>query len=103
MRFNEKDGAMIATAVDLLQISNPYLGYDILYLLNNLKIQADGSVEYLGRAQFIDKLNENNRREIEEVRYETYLNSPKYFFKSLIDDKLEENRFVAELGYLCGW
>ena len=79
---DESDGAIITTAVAPIEIRNEYLGYDIKYHLTRLEISGNGSVEYLGRAQFIDRSTDANRKEVETNRMNTYLNSPKYFLKS---------------------
>ncbi len=43
LRFEAENGTLRATAVDLLNIENNYLGYDIRFRLEELVIEADGS------------------------------------------------------------
>lgn len=77
LRFEEKDGQVIATATDLLQIKNPQLGYELLYWLDYLSIAKDGSSEYLGKTKFIDQSKEDHPKN----RTKAYLQSPKHFLK----------------------
>ncbi|MBT8190152.1 MAG: DUF3179 domain-containing protein, partial [Bacteroidia bacterium] len=97
IRFKEEKNKLIATATDLIIIDNPRLAYEIYYLLNMLEVSSDGSSKYLGQALFVDKSTNENQEEILKHRMETYFKSPKYFFKSLIDNKLQERGFEAEL------
>ena len=100
----EDDGNTLrVVAKDLIHITNSYLGYEIYYLLNNFEITKDGSVKYQGRARFIDSSTSANAEQIEKNRQYIHLNSSKHFFKSLIDDKVEENGYVVEIvDYIGG-
>ena len=97
LRFSEDESGFTATAFDILHIYNPHLGYDIYYLLSSLVIDPNGSVEYAGRAMFVDRFDKSEGSEILSNRNDAFLRSPKYFFKSLIDDKLKEEMFVVEM------
>ena len=96
LRFEEKEGGFVVTAIDLIHIDNPYLAYEILYLLKRFEIADDGSVEYLGRSRFIDNTSDSDIEEVAKRRNEIYLNSPKYFFKTLIDDNLGKAGFKLD-------
>ena len=91
--FQEDNQELKVTATDLLKIENPFLGYKLNYFLKYLKIDKNGSIEFLGQSHFIDWVIESNQEEIEQNRLKTYQNSPKYFFKSFIDGD------YAQLGF----
>jgi len=93
LRFEEKEGQLVATATDLLQITNPHLGYELDYWLDYLTIDKDGSSAYLGKAKFIDQTKEDHSKN----RTKAYLKSPKHFFKSLIDNRLEEEGYEIQI------
>ncbi len=97
LRFEERNGGLKVTALDLIKIHNPHLGYEVNYLLSNFKLSEDGSSEYLGKAFFIDIVDESSINNITENRNEAYVNSSKYFFKTLIDNNLEEAGFNVEM------
>ncbi|NNE27796.1 MAG: DUF3179 domain-containing protein [Saprospiraceae bacterium] len=97
LRFDESKGNIHAEATDLIHIDNDFLGYEIYYLLTGFDIDKDGSIVYTGRAQFIDKSKDQSNKSYQENRRKTYLASPKYFFKSLIADSLNEHGFVVEI------
>lgn len=97
LRFEEKDGNFIATAVDLLHIKNEYLGYEIQYLLKTLSIKTDGSIDYLGQAKFTEIDSSENHKQYQKNRDQTYLSSPKHFFFSLLNNQLEVNGYETEV------
>lgn len=99
LQFEEKNGNLIATALDLIQIKNDYLGYEIKYLLTAFELKENGSSIYSGKASYKD-LWPTNETEKLKVREETYLNSSKYFFFSLINNQLNENGFTIENVHL---
>lgn len=100
LRFSEENGELIATAVDLLQIQNKFLGYEINYLLTKLIIKASGSSEYLGQAIFKDVATISNKEALEKNRLKTYRNSSKFFFFNLIQNTLVESGWEMELTTL---
>lgn len=100
LRFSEENGVLTATAVDLLQIKNDFLGYEINYLLTRLTLKANGSSEYLGQAIFKDIATVANQETIEKNRLKTYQNSPKFFFFNLIQNTLAESGWEMELSSL---
>jgi len=99
LQFDEKDGTLTATALDLIRIKNDYLGYEIKYLLTGFELKENGSSVYAGKASYTDLLE---KEDIDQatVREETYLNSAKFFFYSLINNQLKENGFEMENVYL---
>ncbi len=86
LRFEEKDGQFIASAIDLLHISNKYLGYEIYYLLRHLVIEKDGSTEYLGQARFEDISKGDT--DVQKNREKIFIQSPKHFFQNLVSNNL---------------
>jgi len=84
LRFEEKDGTFTASASELLRIDNDYLGYEILFWLESLIIQEDGSRFYKGMGQFNEKEKVlDNKRQ--KRREKSYLNSPAHFLRSLLE------------------
>ncbi len=100
LRFNHQNGTFRATAVDLIKIQNDYLGYEINYLLTELSVKENGSSAYAGKAVFIDQENEVKQKRITKNREEAYLNSPKFFFHTLLTDRLSENGLEMEIDTL---
>ena len=97
LRFEEIEGTLTASAVDLLQIENPHLGYTIYYLLTYLKIEADGSTEYLGRANFVDTSSDDNKTKIAANRAKIFQQSPKHFFKNLLANQIQEAGYEVQI------
>jgi len=97
IRFNEKDGNLTVSAIDIIQIQNDYLQYNIKFLLEELKIESDGSTIYKGKSQFIDRMEDGNEK-IQDRREELYSNSIAHFLRSLLQssDKLT----LEEFGYI---
>ncbi|KAA3639342.1 MAG: DUF3179 domain-containing protein [Bacteroidetes bacterium] len=96
LRFEEEKGALKATAVDLLQIENDYLGYDINFWLDELAIEADGSIFYKGNGQFIDQAATEDIRRIRR-RDKIYQHSMAHLLRSLIQKPSKAD--LKELGY----
>ncbi|MFT6705491.1 MAG: hypothetical protein ACJATF_000312 [Flavobacteriales bacterium] len=82
LRFEKKNGKLSVSAIDLLQIDNNYLGYNIQFWLEDLSIKADGSKFYKGSGQFIDKQDVNNVQK--KRREQVYQNSLAHFLSSLL-------------------
>ena len=97
LRFEESKGQLTVSAVDLLQIENPHLGYTIYYLLNYCRIEADGSTEYVGRAKFVDTSTEENRAKIASNREKIFQQSPKHFFRNLLANQLKEAGYEVQI------
>jgi len=97
LRFEETKGKLTVSAVDLLEIENPHLGYTIYYLLNYCTIEADGSTEYLGRAKFVDTSMEENSAKIASNREKVFEQSPKHFFRNLLANQLEEAGYEVQI------
>jgi len=103
LRFEDSDNSFKASAIDFIHIRNKFLAYEVYYLLNELEISSNGSVEYSGKSLFVDKIESFNQDEIKVNRERVYLNSPKHFFKSLIDDRLEQDGYkVKMVRYING-
>ncbi len=52
LRFDEDQNGLTVTSVDMLDISNSYLGYNLNYLLTHCRIENDGSSSYAGKTIF---------------------------------------------------
>jgi hypothetical protein len=97
LRFEDSSEGFNASAIDFIHIKNAFLGYEVFYLLNELEISSNGSVEYSGKSLFLDRIDDYNPEEITANRKRVYLNSPKHFFKSLIDNRLEEDGYKLKM------
>ena len=102
LRFSDEDGVFRATAIDILNIKNHYLGYDVDFKLEELSIAKDGSIKYFGYPKFTDRSLTNNREEIEENRKEAYSRSINHFLLNLIDDNLADAKYSIELKRYTG-
>ncbi len=96
LRFEEENGNLKATAVDLLRIENDYLGYDINFWLDKLSIEPDGSIFYKGNGQFIDQSTTDDVRLIRR-RDKIYQHSLANLLRSLI--KKPDKEELKKLGY----
>lgn len=96
LRFEEENGTLKASAVDLLNIQNDYLGYDINFWLEELLIEPDGSIFYKGNGQFIDKTTSDDMR-ILKRRNKIYQHSLARLLKSLIHNP--DKDALKEKGY----
>ncbi|NNE15187.1 MAG: DUF3179 domain-containing protein, partial [Saprospiraceae bacterium] len=96
LRFNKHKDTLTVNAIDVLKIDNNYLGYDILFWLESLIIEPDGSKYYKGKGQFIDKENAQDSKHIKQ-REKSYQNSLPHFLHSLISSK--DNTALSDLGY----
>lgn len=94
LRFEEKQGNLIATATDLLHLQNEYLGYEIYYFLQFFELKPDGSISYLGKSRFLDISEQLDVSKIEGNRLKTFNSSSKHFFQSLINRSLIEDEYL---------
>jgi len=83
LRFEEQNGNLKVTAVDLIHIDNDYLGYDISLWLEELIVDADGSKYYKGFGQFTDKENATSKKR-KKRREKSYQNSLAHFLSGLV-------------------
>jgi len=82
LRFEDQNGKLVATAIDLLEIDNDYLGYNIRFLLEELSVEEDGSRFYKGYINYKDKANLNTIRI--KRREKAYKNSLAHFLSYLV-------------------
>lgn len=97
LRFKEVDGELHAGAVDLIEVRNNYLAYEIQYYLTGLILEKDGSVRYQGKALFKDIITVDNAVEIKENREKVFKQSSKDFFQHLIRGELGNGRFELSI------
>ena len=96
--FQEKDGVLLAEAVNYLSIYNPSLGYQLRFYLESFRTEGE-QTEYIGKVYFEDKKiplaikNHRNVLRIERKRKKTYQRSKKYFFRSLLAGDLDTEQF----------
>ncbi len=95
--FEDEGATFKVKSNDILHIRNPYLGYNIQFLLLDFEISKDGSSTYLGHAYFSDYKNIDNQ--ISEHRKKTFLRSSRNFFDCLIRDDIEGN-YIMRHGVL---
>lgn len=93
LRFSTVDDVFMTTAIDMLSIENKHLGYNVEFLLEKLTIDANGSMKYIGHANFKDISTPDSNKKIKKNRSEAYRKSPKHFFEHLIHDDLENGKY----------
>ncbi|WP_250435601.1 carboxypeptidase-like regulatory domain-containing protein [Hanstruepera flava] len=102
LRYLEDDNLLVANAKRPIRIRNSNLGYDIEYDLQDFEIQYEissgslkintvSSVFYSGTTFY--KSNKANRKTIKR-RQKAYYGSMLHFMRSLLYDKLEDNKFT---------
>ncbi|NNE29016.1 MAG: hypothetical protein HKN16_05245, partial [Saprospiraceae bacterium] len=98
LRFENQDDLFEGHAIDLIKIRNNYLGYQIDFLLKELVVDRNGSARYRGHAKFEDLFPEGSNRKVKKNREVSFKQGPRYFFWSLIEDKIEERKFEVSLA-----
>lgn len=100
LKFDKKKNMLTATSNDFLIIENKALGYRMKYLLKNFiydrHIYNDGMISFDGTLFFEDM--EGNKRQMqkwEQERVKSYLGSSTHFFKSAVNNTLDEEGFVV--------
>lgn len=96
IRFEEVDGVLTASSIDLIEIENLFLGYVIQFNLIEFMDKKDGSQQFYGRAKYTDISHLHPDNNFEKNRSQTYLGSPKRFFKSVINNSLEEDGYAVD-------
>lgn len=82
LRFAEEGGVFRTTAIDLLEIKNDYLAYDIKFWLEELTVSQDGSTFFKGNGQFIDRAEANDKK-MTKRRERVYRHSLLHFLRSM--------------------
>jgi len=98
LRFHEHDNTLLVTAIDLIEISNNYLGYQIDFLLKELMVSNDGASQYNGYAKFTDISSDQNLKEVTENRVKTFQHSRRNFLSTVINNQNVEDDY--ELRFL---
>ncbi|MCE7991988.1 MAG: carboxypeptidase-like regulatory domain-containing protein [Roseivirga sp.] len=94
----EKRGVLRPENEFSLQIENRYLGYRTNYLVTDFMIS--NRLQYVvGYPNFepMESGNAKEQRKWKRNREEAYTGSLRHFFKSLLENTLEENEFIANL------
>jgi hypothetical protein len=101
LRYLEEDNMLVASSKRPIKIYNKNLGYDIEYDLQEFEIQyeiSSGSIKinsvssvFYSGTTFYKSDQENNK--ILKRRRNAYYGSLLHFMRSLLYDKLEENKF----------
>ena len=99
LRFEEKNGDLLVNAIDILHIENNYLGYTIRFSLDKLLIEKNGSTYYKGYAQFIDKTEIKNIKDLQYLkrRNTIYKQSIPHFLRGLIESSNKDE--LKDFGY----
>ena len=89
-----KNGNLIASANELIEIENRATGYTLFFLLGHFEAKGD-DVSYSGRQKFeqLNSTDSDTLRRWEVNRQKTFLGSKRHFFKSLVQDNLEQNGY----------
>jgi len=100
LQFEEKNGILTVTAIDLLHIENDFLGYTINFWLEELSIEVDGSTYYKGYGQYIDKAATDDTR-YSKKRNKVYTHSLPHFLRSLLEspDKAALKGYGYEISF----
>ncbi len=95
--FDEKkdEGILNAKSNRFVEIENQALGYKIFYDLWQFSISKT-QFKVLGAARFeeLKPKDDKERKRWQNNRLETYQRSSRFFFRSLFNNKLEEDRFL---------
>ena len=98
---DSKKGTLIASAVDVLVISNPNLGYEIDYVLTHFKLDSTSNEVYFqGYPSYrnLPKYSSKIPRRIVKNREKAYKGSIHHFLKTMYDgDSAEEGYLVREI------
>ena len=82
--FEEKDGTLVAKAIDNLIINNQELGYNVYLALDSFLISSNNDILYRGKVFFDDLISDiSNGKSTLEQRKNTYLHTKTFFFKTL--------------------
>lgn len=97
--FTEQRGGLLRPAHEFsLKIENRYLGYRTNYLITDFVI--GNRLQYVvGYPNFepMEGTNAREKKKWKRNREEAYNGSLRHFFKSLLENTLEENEFIANL------
>ncbi len=91
IRFEQRQGFLITTAIDVLHLKNEYLGYEIDFWLDYLILSDHDAAHYVGYGQYSELTD--TPEDYKKIREEVYATSPRHFYQSLIDDQLQEDKY----------
>ena len=94
--FQEKNGQLLAEAIDYLSVENTALGYKLRFYLETFQTDSKDQTDYRGKVYFEDLLpsvNLKKQARIKRKRRRTFQRSKKYFFRSLVARDLDEAQF----------
>ncbi|RMH19126.1 MAG: DUF3179 domain-containing protein [Gammaproteobacteria bacterium] len=99
LRFEEKDGFMLATAKQLLEIENMATGYRVHFLLEHFRSNG-ATVSYAGKALFtpLHSDDEKTKRKWEENRQKIWQASKRRFLLSLVHNRLARDGYSVQAG-----
>lgn len=99
--FREEGRNLKVEAVDYLSIINYQLGYKMRFYLDTFHLDKRKHVVYAGKVFFEDVVGQDvDSEQIRRSRGQAYVNSKKYFFKSMWFKKVNPEEFVFGLGEL---
>ncbi len=96
LRFRMEGEVLHTTAVNLIEISNKHLGYNISFLLEAASIEDDGASTYRGFAKF-QEIEGMKDKKMEKLREKYYVNSLQHFLLSLIQSA--DEKVLKQRGY----
>lgn len=91
LHFQDTSGVLTASATDLIQIQNEYLGYKVDFLLLSFAVSKNES-SYSGKAFFTD-ISSDSDKDYDKKREAVFKNSSRHFYTSLIDDRLSDEKY----------
>lgn len=90
---------LICKAIQPLTISNEFLGYELVYILDSFLLYPNQDVKFEGQAYFQEMQNKGRTQaRFRKNRWEVYQNSREYFFNQLIHDQLDTVRYKISLA-----
>ncbi len=94
--YNSVNNILTAYADDLLVIENDGLGYRLKYLLKHFEFYDEHNVcNYEGNPYFEElKGTDQQQKQWEDNRREAYLGSSRHFFRAVINNTLDADRFA---------
>jgi len=97
--FNDTTKTLTASTNNYVQVENKALGYRLKYFGMNFQYnETTDAVSYEGQTVFeeMKPKDENQRRQWAANRLEAYNGSLTHFLKSVYDNKVKENNFLAQ-------
>lgn len=95
----KKNDSIFAESLGPIKVSNPALGYEVQFYLEDFQLSKDQSLSYKGKVLFEELAPETEiSKKVSRQRIKSYLLSSRNFYPALFRDSLEESKY--EIGYV---